>query len=492
VVTPFSDESFEFLVFQGGRINQVMRLMASGIEVQTSGGAFARFIENDLLRPDEYEEFRRIASHLQWLNNNRKLFVRSLVFEETLIQDFRAVPRAEDVNNGFHKGLRWSQKADGNYELTRLMAGRVVVTNYDPMFLSDKQGFELNEIIRKNPRGFVYLDIRPDGPGGDFAMRGAIKLRSMYQILLFLARGINSVKEFDVAPDSRTGEVAYNPTSTLQINVTDTSPKDRLVSVYYDGHYYSVADTYWDRGSFAILNVLFQTAVGEIENVGIPITISKSRSRGRPIWRLTSIDPPQNVADHRPASRLGFLNFPQHPVAIEPINGALRLGVQKPGVQVEQQIGIAAGNRVDARHEQRRRRNEEAEIRIEDGPCGPFLSGCNDGIDVFGPRSQYAFNILFLMHDNRHGVGKHFRQHPLHRGCVGNGDPHGAHFSDLLECAKLLATMILDDQASRSVENGCGDGEPFRQIGPQRKQSHDHVAIARVDPLLRIQDGSNR
>src|SRR6516225_1155160 len=34
VATPFSDTIFEFLVFQGGKIDQVMRLMAAGIEVQ--------------------------------------------------------------------------------------------------------------------------------------------------------------------------------------------------------------------------------------------------------------------------------------------------------------------------------------------------------------------------------------------------------------------------------------------------------------------------
>ena len=71
VATPFQDTIFEFLVFQGGRIDQVMRLMAAGIEVQTPDGRFVRFIENDPRRPQEYEEFRRMAAHLQWLNDNR-------------------------------------------------------------------------------------------------------------------------------------------------------------------------------------------------------------------------------------------------------------------------------------------------------------------------------------------------------------------------------------------------------------------------------------
>ena len=275
VLTPFKDDVFEFVVYQGQKINQVMRIMAAGIEVQTPEGAFVRFIENDPSRPEEYQEFRRLAANLQWLNNNRKLFVRSLVFEELLISNFEGVPRAEDVNNGFNMGLRWRQKPDGNYELTRLKGGRVVVTNYDPMSLTDQQRFELNEKIRKNPRGFVYLDVRPDGPGGDLPIRGAIKLRSMLQILGFLARGIRTAKEVTVPPDPRTGKIEINPDATLKINVTDSAPRENVPSVYHNGRYYSVNDTKWDRVSFSMLNILFQTAVGDIEDVGIPITISK-------------------------------------------------------------------------------------------------------------------------------------------------------------------------------------------------------------------------
>ena len=104
VATPFQDTIFEFLVFQGGRIDQVMRLMAAGVEVQKSDGRFVRFIENDPRRSQEYEEFRRIAAHLQWLNDNRQLFVRPLVFNETLIADFKNTPSAGDINNGFNMG----------------------------------------------------------------------------------------------------------------------------------------------------------------------------------------------------------------------------------------------------------------------------------------------------------------------------------------------------------------------------------------------------
>jgi hypothetical protein len=275
IATPFRDEIFEFLVFQGGIINQVMRLMAAGIEVQKPDGRFVRFIENDPRRPKEYEEFRRIAAHLQWLNDNRQLFVRALVFEETLIANFKNIPRAEDVNNGFNMGLRWRQKVNGNYELTRLKGGRVVVTNFDPMALTDQQRFELDEKIKKNPSGFVYLDIQPNGPGGNFLIQGAIKLRSMFQILNFIAKGIRIAPEFDVSLAIPAEQTDVGPAATLKINITNNPPDQRLPTVYHEGYYYSLNDTVWDKTTFLLLSVLFQTAVGKIENVGIPITIAK-------------------------------------------------------------------------------------------------------------------------------------------------------------------------------------------------------------------------
>ena len=275
VATPFADTIFEFLVFQGGKINQAMRLMSAGIEVQKPDGRFVRFIENDPRRPNEYEEFRRIAAHLQWLNDNRQLFVRPLVFDETLIADFKNTPSAGDINSGFNMGLRWRQKPNGNYELTRLKGGRVVVVNFDPMALTDRQRFELDEKIKKNPSGFVYLDIQPNGPDGNLPIQGAIKLRSMFQILNFIATGIRIAPEFDVIPNVPIEESDAGSTATLKINVTDRLPDPRLPNVYYDGHYYSVNDTVWDRRTFLILSILFQTTIGRIENVGIPITISK-------------------------------------------------------------------------------------------------------------------------------------------------------------------------------------------------------------------------
>lgn len=275
ILTPFNDEAFEFLVFQGGAIDRVMRLLASGVEMQNADGGFVRFVENNPERPLEYAEFRRIATHLRWLNISRHLFVRTLVFEEPIASDLKETPRAADIINAQKEGLQWRREPDGDYRLTRLQVGRVVVMNVDPMSLSDQARFELNERIKRNPRGFVHLDIRPGGPGGNFPVRGAIKLRSMLQMLVFVANGARAVPEFDVAPDPRTGPVVENPISTLRIEISDAPPATTIASVDFEGRAYSVANTQWDRATFATLGDLFQTAVGDVKGADLPITISK-------------------------------------------------------------------------------------------------------------------------------------------------------------------------------------------------------------------------
>jgi hypothetical protein len=121
----------------------------------------------------------------------------------------------------------------------------------------------------------VYIHVSPDGPGGDLPIQGAIKLRSIQQMLYFISNGIRVAPEFAVTPDQRTRSVSENPISTLQINVTDSEPATGIASVRYSGKYYSINDGHWDRAVFAQLNRLFQTAVGDVESAGLPITIAK-------------------------------------------------------------------------------------------------------------------------------------------------------------------------------------------------------------------------
>jgi hypothetical protein len=276
VLTPLEDTTFEFPAFQGVPIDMVMRLGADGIEVQTREGTFARFLLNWPTHPAEYEEFRRIAMHLAWLNANRHLFVGRLSFLETTHAKLSTPPTAADVQHALEKEFRWRPvAAEGVYALERRVTGRVVITNYDPRTLSDAERQALNTRAGANPGNFVLVDIRPSHPGGDLPLFGALKLRSFNTILSFVAADHGGHSEYDVTKDPRTGDSGPNPRRALGIEVTDQAPPGVLPHARYGGRIYAVADTPWDRQAFTLLYYLYQITVTDVSGVGVPITISK-------------------------------------------------------------------------------------------------------------------------------------------------------------------------------------------------------------------------
>jgi hypothetical protein len=244
--------------------------------VQTAAGRFERFILNGPIRPKEYEEFRRIALHLAWLNANRKLFVGRLSFTETVRAGLRGPPPAEEIRAAMEKDYRWRQVPGTDlYELGRRVTGRVVITNYDPRAMTDAARAELNALASNNPASFVLLDIRSEHPGGDWPLFGAVKLRSFNRILDFVAEGGSGVREYDVAQDPRSGPMDENPSRALAIEITDSAPAAETPQTRYREQYYTVADTAWDRAAFQLLYQGFQMTVTDVSKVGVPITISK-------------------------------------------------------------------------------------------------------------------------------------------------------------------------------------------------------------------------
>jgi hypothetical protein len=276
ILSPLDEAAFDFLVFQGSPIDMVLRLLADGIEVQTPDGRFERFILNWPTRPKEYEEFRRVVLHLAWLNANRKLFVSRLFFVETTRATLSAPPSADEIRNAVDKDYRWRHvPGTGVHELARRVVGRVAITNYDPRTLTDAERVALNAKAADNPRSFVFIDVRPGHPGGDWPLFGAFKLRSLNRVLDFVAEDGGKEREYDVAKDSRTGDAGPNPRKTLAIDVTDSAPPTGFPYTRYQGRYYAVADTEWDRKGFRLLYQLFQMTVTDVSQVGVPITISK-------------------------------------------------------------------------------------------------------------------------------------------------------------------------------------------------------------------------
>jgi hypothetical protein len=173
-------------------------------------------------------------------------------------------------------GLAWRQNDDQTYTLTRPVRGRALISNYDPRNLSNSERQRLNEIASRNADNFVLVDVRPEHAGGDFSIFGALKLRSLFAMLDFVGKSIELFPEIAVEADPRSGGAARNPVRTLAINVSDRVPEDGDRHIKFQGRYYTVGDTRWDRAAFMVLYELFQVTVTDVSRVGIPITIRSS------------------------------------------------------------------------------------------------------------------------------------------------------------------------------------------------------------------------
>jgi len=275
ILAPMYENKFLFLVFQGAPLEMVMRLMVRGIEINNEDGSFQEFILNNPAKLEEYEEFRKRVIHLDWLNTKRQLFVGRIPFRESIRAKLESPLSADDLINALEKGYHWHQIGkDGEYELSKPTMGRVLISNYDPRMLSNKEREVLNTIIAPKPSNFVLVDIRPEFPGGDFSLFGSLKLRSFNEIIEFIGDGVERNPEFDVDPDPSTGIASHNPMSTLAIMI-DESSSSNFYDVSFGGHDYSIKDTFWDYEAFKLLHHLFQMTVTDVTGVGIPITISK-------------------------------------------------------------------------------------------------------------------------------------------------------------------------------------------------------------------------
>src|SRR5262249_12901945 len=175
-----------------------------GTEGRRRGGRLEGLRATGPRHPREYEECRRMALHLVRLKTSRNLFVSRLAFVEATPAVLSAAPSADEVRNATEKNYRWRQVQEvGLYELERRVTGRVVITNYDPRTLSDAERAALNARAANNPGNFVPIDVRPGHPGGDWPLFGALKLRSLNNLLEFVAETDVEVREFDVTKDPR-------------------------------------------------------------------------------------------------------------------------------------------------------------------------------------------------------------------------------------------------------------------------------------------------
>lgn len=279
ILRPLEESHFDFLAHQGFDINMILRLMARGMVLE-DGEKGRTVLFNTPGCREEYAAFRKRLLHLASLQQARALSIEPLSYEEPFpVALDRALTPAEVVA-ALDKGYRWSVRNQTNSQiLARKIIGRLVIANYEPWRLSNEDRHRLNEEIQRFPLDYVFVDIRPSFPGGEWPMRGVIQLRSFNAIIGFVARGISEEPGFHVDPDQRTGPVSMNPDHVLDIDETISPPKDSQFSVEFEGTYYSISKfpisggmvPSWNQESFSVLANLFQMTVTDVSNVKTPI-----------------------------------------------------------------------------------------------------------------------------------------------------------------------------------------------------------------------------
>ena len=272
------ETKLDFLLAQGIEPAIVLRLMGRGLAVESDGTR--TFYLNLPHRAEEYREFRKRILHLSALNVSRQLQVGPIIYEE-------AWPRPLDhplTGQALGKGYEWSRDDRGQAQLSRRVMGRVVMTNYDPSVLGNEERHRLQQQVERYPRNYVFVDIRPGYPGGDYPWRGQVKLRSFNGILGFLARGIEAEPEFSIDPDPRSTPIARNPVRTLAVMETEDRPSEAVFAAELEGRWYAMdrgdegdeEPRRWNREAFELLSQLYQMTVTDVARVPtLPITISK-------------------------------------------------------------------------------------------------------------------------------------------------------------------------------------------------------------------------
>lgn len=276
LLTPLEESKMTLLLRQNIDVDLLLRLVAQEFRTRENGQEVA--YHNRPKEGASYETFRRIALHLSSIQDRNQMYAEPLTFERTW-----TLP-AQSVNaEGFRVLEReyGLAKAPGKdeYRLSKLVTGRVVITNYDPDSLTNEERARLNDEIEQDSPNDLEIDIRPGHPGGEYPLRGKFRLRSFSSILTFLGKTLAAEPEYDVGKDPRTPEVSENPASALRILETEDAPPGDEVGVEYKNRHYSVhADEGypWNKTAFKLLAQIFQMTMAETPRVGVPsITISK-------------------------------------------------------------------------------------------------------------------------------------------------------------------------------------------------------------------------
>lgn len=280
ILTPASENQFEFLYHRGMDPQLLLRLMGDRI-VMEQENSHPIILVNQPSQTKSYQEYRRRILHLASLHHDQQLYIGRLHFRKVW-----PLPLNHPLTwRALEQEYEWEETDSGGAPLlSRRVIGRVLITNYDPRRLSDSARHRLYLKIRQFPLDAVYVDIDPNYAGGTYPFQGHIYLRSFEDAIRSVARGIAEEPEYDVAPDERSGWIERNPIKTLEILETSEIPSDAAFAVDFQGRWYSIQEEsqedpkrhHWNMQAFRLLYQWFQLTVRDLKHVTpFPITIGK-------------------------------------------------------------------------------------------------------------------------------------------------------------------------------------------------------------------------
>ncbi len=277
LLTPFTEDKLTLLLRQGYDVDSLLRLIGAELRLQPDGSDKVAVYRN---RPSDragYPVFRRAMSHLSAIQDLHGLNVEPLHFQRSWTVPAEKV--TPETFSSLYKDFSLSLAADKRaYEVSKRVNGRVMITNYDPAILSNEERVQLHAEAEEAPANDILLDIRAGYAGGEYPLRGRLRLRSFHEVVSFIGRGIEEEPEFDVAPDPRTPAITENPVHTLEIVEARKSPPGADLSVEWRGYHYAVRDQsgyQWNKKAFSLLYQLFQMSMSAVAATGPVVTISK-------------------------------------------------------------------------------------------------------------------------------------------------------------------------------------------------------------------------
>lgn len=257
LIAPIDDRTFDLLSHRSSAIGLLLRLLGDAVVIE--GDGVHTYHRNDPDVPEEFEEFRRRVYHLDTLARDFHLVVGPIPLREEW-RPHRGTD-LEGVGDLLAQGFRLEQDGDGPL-LTRKVEGRILISNYRPEVLTEQERLALTGKAQEQDRSFVLVDIGPAGPGGDYPFRGWIKLRSLYQVLRFVGRGVDPGWERAVAPHPSTRSPRAQPVRTLAMDESADEPDSAQFAVELNGRWLSIPPprpdaTDWNAEAFQALSNLY-------------------------------------------------------------------------------------------------------------------------------------------------------------------------------------------------------------------------------------------